>query len=698
MQARHVPTVNAIVTAAVCASVAASIAAGAASGVPADRVEREAETRSLILYRLDVAAEGSKGEKQPFRLTLFCRDGIFTGGWKEDVLGSEGAPVAQDKNGGIERVRSRPGYLWGEEIVLEREGDTLKGRVGVGFPLMGSHGPPVPPRYEIEAKIADGALQGTATPTASAWTPKKRGPQTPPKWALTGRIIEGETLEKWRERNALAEGASWPRWTGPDLNGQALPPEGGMVEHCKFARLAWVSEARFAGGGGGAGSPHPSAIRLDYNGPLLADGRIILSTVERAASSPEWNQQSEKNWKRWREASKTSPALRRYVDHSNTIIGDYVIYCIDAATGATLWTTRLKDQGLVTSRGKGRGSLWSTGTIAGTALYVLGPSGWVTALDIRTGEVLWRSDAAHPRQIADFEETRKKLQSGAIAQAPDGGLVAELGRKAALQCSMGLCGGVLVCPSVDRGFETASEETPGNDLVGLDAATGERLWGPIGNVKAGHMTPFEWVHDGKAYVITGRACLDPRTGEVLWRIPDEVAINGRGQGVVVGNDTLVLPGGFKSGESLRGYRITPEQAEHLWTLPLQPAASGTGQRAPYGDPGATTLTVDPARGYVIYTAGHSGEVLTVDAKTGKRLSKSCRIGLKYYACGNALMGDRYLDAKGAMVRVGKDGSLASLGALPGLRFTCTSPAYADGRVFFRGHFGIVCYDLRATSK
>jgi len=671
-------------------------AADPAIGMPTDRVEREADTRSLILYRLDVAAEGSKGEKQPFRLTLFCRDGVFTGGWKEDVFGSEGAPVAQDKNGGIERVRAEPEYLWDEEIVLGRAGDVLKGRVGVGFPLMGLRDPLVPPRYEIEAKIVDGALRGTVTPTASAWTPKKNGPQTPPKWALIGRIIEGDAMEKWREHNALAEGASWSRWTGPDMNGQALLPEGGMLEHCKFARLAWVSEARFAAGGGGMKSPHPFAIRLDYNGPLLAEGRIILSTVERSAISPQWNQQGEKAWKGWREGLDASAALRRYVDHSNTIIGDFVIYCMDAVTGQTLWTTRLKSQGCVTSEGKGKRSLWSTGVIDGGVFYCMGITGRVFALGLGDGALLWESAAVHPKDIATFEEALKGVVSGRIKQPATGKLVPELQNPAHIQCSLCLCDGVLVCPSKEGG--RGEHSCPGSKLVGLDAATGKRLWGPVGNVKAGHMTPFEWVHDGKAYVLTGRACLDPRTGEVLWRIPDEVAINGRGQGVVVGDDTLVLPGGFKSGESLRGYRITPEQAEHLWTLPLQPAASGTGQRAPYGDPGATTLTVDPARGYVIYTAGHSGEVLTVDAKTGKRLSKSCRIGLKYYACGNALMGDRYLDAKGAMVRVGKDGSLASLGALPGLRFTCTSPAYADGRVFFRGLFGVVCYDIRAKAE
>jgi outer membrane protein assembly factor BamB len=644
------------------------------------------EERELTLLRLRFAAHPSphddKREAGPYDITLFCRDGVPNGGYRANVVGQEGAEADRDvpTRGGGGRAETQipralfPEPVWAEG--LKREGDLLTGTLGIGF------FPGRPATYRIEAHLGDRKVAGTFAPTAT----KHQG-------RLTGTVYAGVALDALKKQEALAAGADWPNWKGPNHDCRAVAPKGAMVDHWKFARLAWVSEARLAGGGGGAGHPNPVSTRTDYNGPLVADGRVVYATTERSAPSPDWPGFFERyaglrRGTLQRERYEKEPGYRRWVKHGSAIILDDVVYCMDAASGATLWKTVLTERGTSGNlTGKGKGGLWSTGVIADGRFYFMGESGWLYCLDAATGKVVWDSREANPQRVAAFENNLARLKRGEIKLPLDDPTRAGRGSMASLvarefggvyqtQASLALIGGTLVCPSGGaadgRGWGTQA-------LVGIDPHTGTRLWGPVKDVKFGHWTPAKWIHDGREYAVTGRACLEPATGNVLWTL--DAKTESTADGVVVGA-TLVIPG-TRQGDPTCAYRLTPTRAERIWQI--DPATKSA--------PWYVTMAADAGRGIVAYKAGHS-EAFVIDVETGKVLDHKY-IGNKLWG-GNAIMGDRLIDAQTRMCRITDVGKLEYLGSLYGIRFTCTTPALADGRIFVRAPYGIVCYDLRKS--
>jgi len=653
------------------------------------------ETRPLTLMRLrfgphiphpESNESWSKPSHQrrrtkPIDIVLFWRGGQPTGGFRAIVIESGGAE-ADGGTPGKEAAETQvprdlfPQPLWVDK--LKREGDQLNGSIGVGF------FPARPLVYHIEAEIEGTEIGGTFTHELA----KKAGKQ----WPLKGTVISGAELDALRKSEALAAGADWPNWKGPNYDCRAVPPSGPMVDHWRFARMVWVSEARLAGGGGGAGHPHPVSTRTDYNGPLVADGRVIFATTERSASSPAWPgflaaRAGKKGGKEMATRYAADPAYRRWVDHASAIILDDVVYCMDASTGATLWKTVLRDRGTSGNlTGKGKGGMWSTGVLDGDNFYFMGESGWLYCLDTASGKVVWESREANPERISGFEKNLALLKKGEIELplddprkagrgSMDSTVSSRIGEVHQVQGSLSMVAGVLVCPS--------GNESGGN-MVGIDPATGERLWGPLSDVRAGKWSPAPWRHDGREYIVSGRACLEPRSGKVLWKV--DLATDKECDGVVVG-DVMVVPGmrydpGKSDGKSgTCAYRLTPQSAEKLWEIDQKE------KTAPY----RVTMAADPDRGFVAYKAGHS-EAFVLDLKKGAILDRKY-IGNKLWG-GNALMGDRLIDGQTRMCRITPEGKIEYLGSLNGIRFTCTTPALADGRVFVRAPYGIVCYDLR----
>ena len=73
----------------------------------------------------------------------------------------------------------------------------------------------------------------------------------------------------------------------------------------------------------------------------------------------------------------------------------------------------------------------------------------------------------------------------------------------------------LSCPAAADGV--ALMEDAGGRFFGLDAQTGEILWGPVhGNFGKIGRAPLVWNHDGRSYFILFNQALDPKTGKVLW--------------------------------------------------------------------------------------------------------------------------------------------------------------------------------------
>jgi len=660
--------------------------------------ETRSETRPLSLMKLEFgphvrclgpdetwadAKSGTGYAAPPFKVTLFIRGGEVTGGFGSRTR----YPRTKPEYGEMEKAVP----LAGKKVLIDRdptsvlteylkfENDTLTGRIGLDHPWYLRE-------FEVIATNVNGVVTGSFTfPKA-----KKAGV----RWSVTGTYIHGDKLEELKGTQALNPKAQWPHWKGPTYDGRVSQPDPDLVDSLEDAQLVWCSEVQLPGGGAGQSIGwSPGAMVGDYNGPLVADGRVIFATIERSAASPPWpgytalpdpkasgrrpTLQRKLNKLGW---DKRSQALRDHIDNVTAFIMDDAVHAMDAATGATLWKTRLHARGLSGSMtGKGKGGLWSTGVLREGKFWFMGSSGWLYCLDAATGRLIWESKEANPNRIAAFEKGLARLKSGEIdlagLQDANWGpgqqkVLAQLGNPSQVQRSLCIADGILLC-EMDGG------------LGAVDAATGKRLWGPVKGCLITNGSPAPWVHQGTTYVMTGMALLELKTGKVRWNNK-----KGGRQGVcdaVTCGDIMVLNGSKWSKEAMHAYRITPDKCEPLWTMKEMIA------------PSFTHPTIDPATRRIYVKDGH-GSHCVIELDTGKLL------GQERFA--NKLWGGQILAMNGArlfhgtngghMVKVAPDGKLELLGVINAPQHCCITPALADGRWFIRTlrSAQIACYDLR----
>jgi len=323
----------------------------------------------------------------------------------------------------------------------------------------------------------------------------------------------------------------------------------------------------------------------------------------------------------------------------NQKFGDSII-CLDSATGKELWRKTLQP-GVFKEWGTGFGCS-GVPAIVKDKLYFAG-SGGVYCLDIKNkGELVWQA----------------KGTPSHTSVVIDGGVV----------------------------YSCAGE------LAAFDAATGKELWRQPA-VKHDSSSPVLWKNNGKTYVLcTGSQvfCVDATSGAVLWQ--GKTAGEQYGALAIAG-DILVV----RSTGGSCAYRLTPQKPEPLWT-------SKEG-----GDHGGSPIIYQDH----VYMCGraYKKDLLTVfDLKTGamtlKQISESGETG----SCGGCTTG---IIADGKIIYVTEyDYKVARLtmfkavpdkyvevGRLPQREVvSCSSPAFAGGKVFVRMPTAIACYDLTETGK
>ena len=142
---------------------------------------------------------------------------------------------------------------------------------------------------------------------------------------------------------SVAGAADWPQWRGPNRDGKSAEkgllkgfPEGGP-------KLLWqVTE--------------PDIIGTGYGTPAVVKGRLYIVGADSAK----------------KDAAES-------------------VACLDAATGAPIWKMPLDTAKGNFSDGWGGGPR-STPTVDGDALYVLGSTGDLVALETATGRIVWRKN------------------------------------------------------------------------------------------------------------------------------------------------------------------------------------------------------------------------------------------------------------------------------------------------------------------
>lgn len=241
-----------------------------------------------------------------------------------------------------------------------------------------------------------------------------------------------------------AAAEDWPQWLGEKRDGvwreTAIVdrfPQGG-------ARLLWRQD-----------------IGSGYSGPAVADGRVFVSdrVLSTGSESPE------------------DPFAR------GTIPGQERIHCLDAKSGAKLWTHAYDCAYSVSYAAGPR----ATPTVSGELVFVLGAEGNLLCLRTTDGSVEWQRDFKK-----DFS-TKTPMWGFAGAPLVDGERV------------ICLAGG------------------EGSVAVAFDRRTGEEKWRALSAKEPGYAPPVIVEHAGHRQLIIWHPeavnALDPATGTLLWTIP-----------------------------------------------------------------------------------------------------------------------------------------------------------------------------------
>jgi outer membrane protein assembly factor BamB len=341
---------------------------------------------------------------------------------------------------------------------------------------------------------------------------------------------------------ACCRAADWPSYLGG--NGAFSETSGVKLvnDMCKV-RFLWESEERGIGFGKAGSQASRNGFApgtgLAYGGeasPIVAGGLVVQFYITPCG---------EKSWN-----DGKSIMGEKYAQFANywRISADEVVVAMDVATGKTRWKQTFADKGLNHVPDK-RGGFAVTPVAAGGRLFCMGTTGRLYCLDLGTGKLLWESHVGplHEAMEAWKAESLKTLVREKQPCGRPYGILA-------------VADGVLLAPDW------------GGGLVGVDVATGRRLWEAPG-VLSGFNGP---VVDG-----TNVACvnntgelrlLKAKTGEVLWTL----ALGSlhltqpifAGECLVVFESHPKLRAGSPNGCGLlSAYRLTEKGAVRAWALP-----------------------------------------------------------------------------------------------------------------------------------
>ncbi|MCY3018726.1 MAG: PQQ-like beta-propeller repeat protein [Planctomycetota bacterium] len=364
----------------------------------------------------------------------------------------------------------------------------------------------------------------------------------------------------------------------------------------------------------------------------------------------------------YRSRREWGAALRRVSPNAECLAEDYpdyhywyrvftmadTVFCLDAATGKTIWRKDFPEEWSLAKNNKGNVQWWcfdslgasGTPSVVGDRCYAAGAMG-LYCFSTSDGALLWqvKGEPAH---------TQVLVVDGVVYDGGRG-------------CAYDAASGALVWkhPLWPQGRWPVKDD--------------QYRWNP----------PLLWSHGGQNHIVTtdggvsSYCCLEAKTGKVLWNQKTPI-----GMFATVRGDTLVVPAPYGGGGT-KAFKLSPTGAELLWSKGF---ASVNGQVLYEDHLYLLDRCVDAKTGEVNWKSPLSIDTfappLLVDGKIIVPLGSAHQV-TKQWGGGYALVmfkatPERYVE----------------LGRFDPHACHMTPPAFADGKLFVRLLDCIACYDLR----
>jgi outer membrane protein assembly factor BamB len=335
------------------------------------------------------------------------------------------------------------------------------------------------------------------------------------------------------------------------------------------------------------------------------------------------------------------------------------VHCFDEATGKPLWTygydVTYPDWVWVPSQSSGP---TATPVVEAGKVYALGANGHIHCLDARTGGLLWEKKLAKEFTVRVLECRPSPLIEGNL-------LIVFTGAK------------------------------PGACVIALDKRTGKEIWKALDETVS-NSSPLVIVAGGERQLIvwTGESVtsLNPATGARYWREPM----------VTSNNDSIPTPVLQKS-RLLIGGLMLKLGPDHPTASVLWPESRAVSKRI------LSNTSTALLQGDCVYSARSSGELVCLDAATGRQVWQTNTVtdlkngaSIHLTPCGDAVF---LFTDKGDLIRarltpegyheISRAHLLDPTYPFGGQKCAWTPPAYANRHVFARNDEELVCASLAA---